>query len=160
MNVSLRSCPSHVLALCALAASACVSMGLPLGEAARPTGALTVRGEAIDALQSIELQPSACVSGEHRLFLGADFIDEAQGLIARLVIDPLGEPTLRVFHAGEPLQRGLVLARSECARFELELERTGWQINEIYALRVRLDVECGEGEGELVVGSVSAEGCR
>jgi hypothetical protein len=134
-------------------------MGLPIGEAARPTGALTIRGEAIEALEPVELHPSACVSGEHQFFLGADFVDEAQGLIARLVIDPLGEPTLRVFHADEPLGRGVVFARSQCARFELELERTGWQINDVYALRVRLDVECG-AEGESVVGDVSAEGCR
>ncbi|HUP22523.1 MAG TPA: hypothetical protein VNB06_06235 [Thermoanaerobaculia bacterium] len=160
MSSRTRGLHRGAVALSAVAVSSCLSLGIPLGEAARPTGALTVRGEAIDAVEPIELQPSACVSGEHRLFLGADFVDEAQGLIARLVIDPLGEPTLRVFPAAEPLQRGLVFARSECARFELELERTGWQINEIYALRVRLDVECGEGESESVVGSVSAEGCR
>jgi hypothetical protein len=160
MSSRTRGRHCGAVALSALGISSCLSLGIPIGEAARPTGALTVRGEAVDALEPVKLQPSACVSGEHQFFLGADFFDEAVGLNARLVIDPLGEPTLRVFSAAEPLQRGLVFARSECALFELELERTGWQINDVYALRVRLDVDCGRGEGESVVGSVSSEGCR
>ena len=110
--------------------------------------------------EAIELRPTLCRSGEHQVFLGADFLDEAQGLVARLVIDPLGEPTLRVFRDDAPLERGALFTRADCARFELELERTGWQINDVYALRVRVDVDCESGEGDSVAGSVGAESCH
>jgi hypothetical protein len=106
-----------------------------------------------------DLVPRACSSGERQVFLGADFLDGGQ-ITTRLIVEPTGAASLRFFPAGEPLTAGVLFSRAECGRFEMALEHTGWQINEIYDLRVRVDFDCKNGSGDAASGSLVAEHCH
>lgn len=121
-----------------------------------PTGKVHL---ASTALGEHDLVPRLCASGERQVFLGADFLDDG-AITTRLIVEPTGAASLRFFPAGEPLAPGVLFNRAECSRFEIGLERTGWQINEIYDLRVRLDFDCRNGAGDAASGSLVAEHCH
>lgn len=122
-----------------------------------PTGTLEV---VSTALGEHTLAPGGCLSGERHMFLGADFLDAAQGITARLIVEPTGTAMLRVFPAADPLDEGLLFRRQDCDRFDLSLEHSGWQINEVYDLRVRLDVDCRAASGDSVRGVLAADHCH
>ena len=122
-----------------------------------PTGTLEVVSAS---LGSHTLVPSVCASGERQLFLGADFLDGAQGITARLILEPSGAASLRLFPTDEPLEAGLSFRRQDCDRFDLSLERTGWQINDVYDLRVRMDLDCRAATGDSVRGALTADRCH
>ena len=122
-----------------------------------PTGTLEVVSAS---LGRHTLAPGACASGERQLFLGADFLDGTRGLTARLILEPSGTASLRLFPTAEPLEEGLSFRRQDCERFDLSLERTGWQINDVYDLRVRLDLDCRASSGDSVRGELTADHCH
>ena len=122
-----------------------------------PTGTLEV---VSTSLGDHTLVPNACASGERQLFLGTDFLDSSKGMAARLIIEPAGLASLRLFPTADPLDEGLMFHRQDCNRFELSLERTGWQINDIYDLRVRLDLDCRASTGDSVRGVLTADHCH
>ena len=101
------------------------------------------------------LAPTDCASGERQVFFGADFLDD-QGITTRLIIDPTGTASLRLFATDRPLDQGVVFHRQDCSRFELSLDRTGWRINDVYDLRVSLDFECRTASGDEAAGALAA----
>jgi hypothetical protein len=106
------------------------------------------------------LAPTACASGEHQVFLGADFVDGPQGITTRLIIDPAGVATLRLFATSQPLDQGLLFRREDCSQFQLSLERTGWRINDVYDLRVSLEVDCRSASGDSIQGALTVGHCH
>ena len=62
--------------------------------------------------------------------------------------------------ATKPLEAGVLFSRADCSRFEMSLEHTGWQINEIYDLSVRIDFDCRNAAGDAASGSLVAEHCH
>jgi hypothetical protein len=106
------------------------------------------------------LAPTACASGEHQFFFGADFLDRSLDITTRLIIDPAGAATLRLFAASQPLDQGLLFHRKDCSRFQLSIERTGWQINDIYDLRVSLEFDCRTASGDSVQGTLAVAHCH
>src|SRR4029079_6004887 len=106
-----------------------------------------------------DLAPRVCASGERQVFLGADFLDDG-AITTRLIVEPTGAASLRFFPADTPLAPAVLFNRAECGRFEIGLEHTGWQINEIYDLRVRLDFDCRNGAGDAASGALVAEHCH
>ena len=111
------------------------------------------------AFGNLSLAPTACASGEHALFQGADFLD-GQGVTTRLILDPTGAASLRLFKAAQALDPGVLIRRQDCGRFEVSFERTGWQVNDVYDLRVRLDFDCRTPAGDTATGSLAAEHCH
>ena len=109
--------------------------------------------------RSTDFEAVSCGSGEHQLFLGADFSDSANQTV-RVVVDPQGSATLRFFDSSQPLEPGLLFQRADCERFELSLERTGWQIDEIYDLSVTVDFSCRLPSGATGAGSLVATHCH
>jgi hypothetical protein len=112
------------------------------------------------ALGELTLAPAVCESGERRVFLGADFVDSSQGITTRLIVDPAGTATLRFFATERPLDQGTLFRREDCDRFELSLARTGWQVNEVYDLEVRLDFACRTESGDSAEGSLRVDHCH
>jgi hypothetical protein len=150
--------PASLLLLAGLAllCAGCV-VGAALSAAkAQPAGSVTLTSPS---LGDHTLQPAACRSGEHQLFLGADFLD-GQGIVTRLIVAPTGAASLRFFAAAHPLDPGVLFRREDCGRFELTLDRTGWRINDIYDLHIRLDFECRAASGEAAVGQLVADHCH
>jgi hypothetical protein len=105
------------------------------------------------------LLPTACVSGERHLFLGVDFLGD-QGITTRLIVDPTGAASLRLFAADRPLDQGVLFHRQDCSRFQLSLDRTGWRIDEVYDLRVSFDFDCRTAAGDAAKGALVAAHCH
>jgi hypothetical protein len=152
----IRSKRLALLLTVAMLHSACVissaldaAKDLPSGEA-----------QFVDAHGApVAFAPTSCVSGEHQVFLGVDFLDAA-GNTARLFVDPLGNASLRFFAAATPLNPGLVFHRDECESFQLSLKRTGWQINEIYDLSASLKFSCRSASGASATGDLRSGHCH
>jgi hypothetical protein len=134
----------------------CVVGTVLSAEKSAPAGSVELRSPS---LGDRTLTPTACRSGEHQLFLGADFLD-AQGLTTRLIVEPTGLASLRFFAAAHPLDPGILFHRQDCGRFELSLDRTGWRINDIYDLHLSLDFECRAASGEAATGHLVADHCH
>ncbi len=145
-----------LLAGIALLGSGCVVSTAISAAKAQPAGSVTLTSPA---LGDHTLQPAECRSGEHQLFLGADFLD-GQGIVTRLIVAPTGAASLRFFDAAHPLDPGVLFRREDCGRFELTLDRTGWRINDIYDLRLSLDFECHAASGEAAAGHLTADHCH
>ena len=135
----------------------CIASGAIDAVKSEPTGTLEV---VSTSLGDHTLVPNACVSGERQLFLGADFVDAAKGMTARLIVAPSGRASLRLFPTDEPLEEGLSFHRQDCERFDLSLDRTGWRINDVYDLRLRLDLDCRASSGDSVRGELTADHCH
>ena len=109
---------------------------------------------------NVALTPAACASGEHQLFLGADFIDTARSTTLRLILEPAGEATMRVFDTAHPLKPGIVVNHAACSKVLISFERTGWRINDIYDVRMSLDVDCRTASGDTLQGTLTVAHCH
>lgn len=144
----------------ALLCIGCVVRTALQAEKAEPAGSVTLRSQA---LGDRTLQPAACRSGEHQLFLGADFLDhqgDDQGITTRLILEPTGAVSLRFFDAAHPLDPGVLFRRQDCERLTLSLDRTGWRINDIYDLHVSLDFDCRNASGDAAAGHLATDHCH
>ena len=150
--------PALFLLLAGLAplCAGCVVGTVLSAEKSAPAGSVELRSPS---LGDRTLKPTACRSGEHQLFLGADFLD-AQGLTTRLFVEPNGAASLRFFAAAHPLDPGILFHRQDCGRFALSLDRTGWRINDIYDLHLSLDFDCHAASGESATGHLVADHCH
>lgn len=61
----------------------------------------------------------------------------------------LRSPVWTLFATSNPLDQGLLFHRENCSQFQLSLERTGWRINDIFDLRVSLEVDAGVTRDEV-----------
>jgi hypothetical protein len=150
----------HLAALALVAAlwqSACTTFDSVPATESRPSGDVAVSSAAFG---NVVLAPTACVSGESQLFLGADFVDDARGMTTRLILEPKGEATLRVFRTADPLRPGILFARADCSQFRLSFDRSGWRINDIYDVRVSVTFDCGKASGESLRGNLAAAHCH
>ncbi len=138
--------------LLALALAGCAA-------AVRPSGPQTLAVSG-PTLGRYELKPSLCIAGQHDVFWGADLVEESTGAIARLVVDPITGPAVRVFKADDPFGPSILLRRTDCKTFEPQLQRTGSWINGIDVVKVALDLDCTTLAGDRVVGKLSADECR
>lgn len=153
-----RPWPAPLAALL-LAAGGCSSVGpLERGEPA-VTGALTLAGPTFGERT---LAPATCTTGEHELFLGADLREAGAGegvLVARLVVDPLAGPAVRIYAAAARFGPAVVVRREECAAFHFSLAETGWRINDYRVYDVSLELDCALPSGDRVAGELAAPGC-
>jgi len=141
----------------ALLQSGCGIQTALVGVESVPIGKIQVTSTTFG---NVTLTPEACASGEHHLFLGADFLDSARGTALRLILEPTGEATLRVFNTAHPLNPGIVVHRTACSRTLLSFERTGWQINDFYDVRVSLEVDCRTASGDSLQGMLTVAHCH
>ena len=123
----------------------------------QPLGSLKLSSVALGQLT---LSPTSCTAGGRELFLGADFADDAAGIVTRLVVDPLDGPAVRVFAGATPFEKSIVFRRSDCRAFHFSLESTGWRINRIDDYRVTLDLDCSGQGRDSIEGKVSATHCH
>lgn len=123
---------------------------------AEPLGTFTLAGPTLGAHT---LRPRHCASGEREYFLGFDLIDAEEGVVARLVVDPVGAPLVRVFSSAAPFDKTVVFHRSECRLFHFSVDSTGWRINRIYQLNVSLEVDCELPSGDRIAGKAQDPGC-
>lgn len=120
------------------------------------TGQLALAGPTFG---TAVLEPKACDSGEHQVFFGADFSSPESKVVARIVVDPLTGPGVRIFDQEARFEKALVLNKEICQGFHFSLERSGWRINDVYVMKVHLDLDCTLPNGDSVKGGVDAASC-
>jgi len=103
--------------------------------------------------------PVTCTAGDHQLFLGADLEAPGSPVVLRLVVDPLGDPAVRLFSPEAPFDKSVVFQRRDCSVFHFSLESTGWRINDFNDYRLTLQLECAKA-GERLGGSASSTHCH
>lgn len=148
--------PALLLAT-ALLQGGCVAHTAITGGESAPKGTIQVTSATFG---NVTLTPAACASGEHHLFLGADFIDSARGLTLRLILEPTGEATLRVFDTAHPLDPGTMVQHTACSKARIAFERTGWRINDFHDVRVSLEVDCRTASGDALQGMLTVAHCH
>jgi hypothetical protein len=140
----------------ALALSAgCVSVPGMAGGRPDVTGELAIQGPTFG---DTRLAVDRCVSGEHQVFLGADFAGPGP-LVARLAVDPLSGPGVRVFDSTAPFGKSFVVRQSGCDHFHFSLARSGWRINDIWALHLTLDIDCSTPDGDSIRITIPSASC-
>ena len=100
-------------------------------------------------------KPDACLSGEYEQFFGFILRSNGSPVVLRAVLDPLDGPGLRIVG----LEDSMVFRPSTCERLELDVEPTGWRVNDFQDLNGRLDVRCATAEGR-VEGSIEVRHCH
>ena len=118
-----------------------------------PLGSFVISGPTLGRQT---LAPTSCAAGERQVFLGVDLLDEAAGIVTRLVVDPATGPVVRVFKASA---RSSERPRSECRVFHFSLDSTGWRIDHIDELRMSLELDCQLSSGDSIDGTASDPGC-
>ena len=106
-----------------------------------------------------ELHPGACYSGEHFVFLGAQVVDPQSKTEARLVIDPVTGPVVRVFESEHGDESSIILRRKDCKVFETGLDRTGSWTNGISEVSLTLRLDCRTRHGDVVRGATTQKAC-
>ena len=147
------------LSLLPLLLAGCISTGPGAGNGRgepATTGSLQLSGPTFG---EVTLAPSGCRSGEHEVFLGADFSSPDSDLVVRLVVDPLEAPGVRIFDRNNRSGKTLVLRKADCAGFEAYLGRKGWQLNDVYVLEAHIQLDCTLPGGDRITGRVATESC-
>jgi hypothetical protein len=153
--------PARLLSLASLlvVTGGCFSAG-PLGHGGPAvTGSLALAGPLFGAR---EVAPVACHSGERQIFLGADFVEaeeRADALTARLVVDPLSGPAVRIAASAAPFGPALLVHRANCAVFHFSLAQAGWRLNDYWVYTVSLELDCALPSGDGVAGKLLAPTC-
>jgi hypothetical protein len=86
------------------------------------TGTLTLEPEAEP---SVVIAPAECLSGDNWRFLGVDLIDPSQSALARVVIDPLEGPRVKLVVGSGEHRSSWVLDGSECVAFAAKVQDSG-----------------------------------
>lgn len=121
-----------------------------------PEDALLLSGPTFG---SRTLRAGSCYSGENRIFYGAGVVDPESGLEARVVIDPIDGPVVRLLATADE-RRSLVLRRAQCRSFVAEVERTGSWTNGVNEVSLRLTLDCRAPSGDRVRGSLVRASCN
>jgi hypothetical protein len=114
-------------------------------------------------LGSQQLQPSQCLSGDPRYFLGVDLVDSTQDRTIRLVFDPVHGSLVRVMGAGPgagEARFSVVFDRDACSDFVAEVRDTGWRIDRVRDFSGRLKLDCRIPSGDELRGSATFEHCH
>jgi hypothetical protein len=94
-------------------------------------------------------QIDACTSGDLLQFLGVDLADQKAGAFARVVIDPIDGPRLKVVVRG--LEDGsAVFTRNQCSQLDADVQPTGWVVNNVRAVSGFVNAECRAPSGRPV----------
>ena len=67
---------------------------------------------------------------------------------------------MRVFDTAQPFKPGIVVRHAACNKVLISFERTGWRINDIYDVRVSLDVDCRTASGDTLQGTLTVAHCH
>ncbi len=111
------------------------------------------RLQANGALGSWTFEPDDCNSGQREGFGGVVLMTSKQPeRVVRVVKDPVRGSLVVVAGPGSPNH---VLGSDACSRFEVNVERTSTNINDIWAMDGALSIECTG-----LSGSVKFEGCH
>ena len=128
----------------------------------KATGTLEMSGPVAG---SVRFVPESCTSGDREYFLGVDLAATQPGIEVRALIEPLGTAVVRVRRSGSEGEGegggGMVFFRhDDCRVLELEVEPSGWRVNEVRDVSGFLDLDCDSLEGDHVAGRIEMNHCH
>ena len=92
----------------------------------------------------------ACSSGDLQHFLGVDLVDRTAGALARVVIDPIDGPRIKIVVPGADGHVGLVFNRDQCSVLEADVSPTAWRVNTVRDVSGFVNAECRSAAGPAV----------
>ena len=139
----------------AFAASSCSLTQVEEATGIRPT----VQGDIVwrvpDGSQ-VAFADAECVSGDRASFRGVDLI--APGWVLRVAADPLegiGAAVIRRDDGGRHVFRA-----ADCSTLSGDVQRTGWQVNDVWDVSGHLAADCRLDSGAELVGEISFTHCH
>ena len=144
------------LAMLALAVQGCSLHGLEraIGVSTSVRGEIVVRGTQAGELT---LQPRECLSGDRGTFRGVDL--PAPPFVLRLAAEPIEGLAIALIDADTGERRG-IFRRPDCKTLRGDVQRTGWQVNQINDVTGFVEVDCKSREGVEIVGSIVFAHCH
>jgi len=143
-----------LLICCALPLLHACALG-QIGAVVHPTisGAFLVRG--VDGTQT-QWVPDRCSSGDLSYFLGLDFGSAQDGHRLRAVREPTGE-TLVLWTT----PTGTTTLRApDCAELQLDIQPTGWRVNEVREFAGSVKLRCTLPDGGALQGRIGVDHCH
>ncbi len=135
-----------------LAALAILVLSLP-GCATTQVGGAGLGGPAVEqatlTVGRQSYQIDTCTSGDLLQFLGVDLADQKAGAIARLAMDPIDGPRLKVVVRGAE-EGSAVLARDQCSVLDADVHPTNWVVNTVRAVSGYVNAECRSASGQAI----------
>jgi len=92
----------------------------------------------------------ACSSGDLLQFLGVDLADATRTAFARVAIDPIDGPRMKVVLGGADGKETFVLGKDQCDPFEAGVKPTDWQVNDVRDVSGFVDADCKSDRGPAV----------
>ena len=102
------------------------------------------------------LAPEACLSGDRASFHGVDLV--APPYILRVVAEPLEGIGAAVIDTGSGGRT--VFRAASCKVLRGDVQRTGWQVNDIQDVSGHLEADCRLASGEEIHGNIGFEHCH
>jgi hypothetical protein len=104
--------------------------------------------------------PDHCSSGDHALFAGFDFLSTRDDGRLRVAVDPINGPAVRWTNgAGNPQER-TVLHGADCARLDVDVHPTAWEVNDVREFAGYVDLQCDMADGLHIEGRIAVDHCH
>ena len=135
-----------LLSACALA---------QVGAVMHPTvsGSLVVRQS--DGSETL-WTPDRCASGDRSYFLGFEFASSQDQSQLRTV----REATTGIVVRWVSAQHVALVHAGDCAKLELDIEPTGWRVNEIREFAGHVQMQCTTADGLSIAGRINVDHCH
>jgi hypothetical protein len=103
---------------------------------------------------------AVCHSGDRSYFLGVDLEDHAEQAALRVLVEPIDGPRLKVVLFDKESPKSIKLDRNSCRRLDVEVQPTGWRVNEVVDLSGSVDADCTSDSGIEVVAHAQFKHCH
>lgn len=104
--------------------------------------------------------PDRCVSGDVALFAGFDFLSSHDDAQLRVVLEPIDGPAVRWTSGAAGAQERTVLRRADCARLDVDVQPTAWQVNDVREFAGHVDLQCTSADGTRFEGRIAVDHCH
>jgi len=124
-----------------------------------PTVSGTVVLQRADGTE-LHWTPDHCSSGDNALFVGFDFLSAHDDGQLRVVLDPIDGAAIRWTYGAGGMQDRIVLHRADCAKLDVDVHPTAWEVNDVREFAGSVDFQCAMPEGLRFEGRVTVDHCH
>jgi len=104
--------------------------------------------------------PDRCTSGDVARFVGFDFLSTHDEGHLRVVLEPIDGPAVRWTQGAGSTQDRIVLHRADCARLDVDVQPTAWEVNDVREFAGYVDLLCDSPGGLRFEGRIVVDHCH
>ncbi|HET7062655.1 MAG TPA: hypothetical protein VFI49_00170 [Rudaea sp.] len=104
--------------------------------------------------------PDRCSSGDIARFVGFDFLSTHDEGHLRVVLEPIDGPAVRWTYVAGSTQDRTVLRRADCARLDVDVQPTAWEVNDVREFAGYVDLQCDLPGGLHIEGRIAVDHCH